>query len=78
MAYLARGAKFNILFKVPVMIVFGSKDKNLGLVSTSYLRNMPYYDMFRIDDAGHACYIDKPDQFNLILHYFLRGLKTGR
>lgn len=61
---------------VPVMIVYGSKDKELGLESTGNLRNMPNREIFPILGAKHACYKDDPQLFNKYLYNFAEEVVT--
>ena len=61
--------------EIPVMIVYGTKDKGLGLDSTGNLRNMPNNEIFPMEKAGHPSYIDKPDEWNRLLYNFLLAME---
>ncbi|XP_033645149.1 protein ABHD14B-like [Asterias rubens] len=54
--------------KVPTMIVYGSKDTTLGVQSLGNLRNIPGSGIVKIEEAGHACYLDQP----LVFHKHLK------
>ncbi|KAL5012867.1 hypothetical protein ScPMuIL_011418 [Solemya velum] len=58
--------------KVPTLIVVGSKDPSLGPESVKNLKNIPESEVFTINDAGHAAYINKPDEFHEKLQLFLK------
>lgn len=61
--------------EIPVMIVYGTKDKTLGLTSVGHLRNMPNSEIFPMEGAGHANYEERPDEWNHLLYNFLLALK---
>jgi len=52
------------------MIVFGEKD---SIVPVENLREMPKSETFMMKKAGHACYMDDPDEWNHRLYNFLRS-----
>ena len=55
------------------LIVRGSKDQSLGITSTETLsKNIQDHLVEVISDAGHACYLDKPEKFHSILLAFLK------
>ena len=58
------------------MIVYGTKDKQLGLNAVGDLRNLADREIVPIEGATHACYKDKPDEWHRILYNFLLVLKT--
>ncbi len=59
----------------PTLIVHGSKDKGLGVKSTDVLsKNVPDNSVKVIDNAGHACYLDEPEEFHAMLLVFLKSL----
>ncbi|KAK7094504.1 putative protein-lysine deacylase ABHD14B isoform X2 [Littorina saxatilis] len=60
--------------QVPTLIVYGTEDKNLGTKSRADLQALPKAQIAPIPGAGHACYMDKPDLFRNVLHYFLTSL----
>ena len=56
----------------PSLIVRGSRDKRLGIVSTDTLgKYIPDNSAKVIGDAGHACYLNKPQEFHDMLLKFL-------
>ena len=59
----------------PTLIVRGSRDITIGVTSTNILHeNLPQNSVKVIDDAGHACYLDKPDEFHAVLLRFLQTI----
>ena len=59
-------------FKIPVLIVFGSKDTRLGVSSAMRLDYFPNSVRHVIPGAGHPAYIDNPVEWTRILYNFLR------
>jgi len=57
--------------EMPVMIVYGTKDKSLGLFSTGNLRNMPNREIFPMEGAHHANYQERPDEWHRLLYNFM-------
>lgn len=53
------------------MIVYGTKDKTLGLTSLGNLRNMPNSEIQAMEDAGHAGYQERPEEWHRLLYNFL-------
>ena len=54
------------------LIIRGSKDERLGVISTDILsKHIPGHTAEVIQDAGHACYMNKPDKFHEILLRYL-------
>lgn len=62
--------------EIPVMIVYGTKDKTLGLTSVGHLRNMPNSEIFPMEGAGHANYEERPHEWNRLFYNFLLALKS--
>lgn len=60
------------------MIVYGSKDLNLGLQSVNNLRNMPRSEIIRQEGAGHASEEEKPQEFHFYMYNFLRGIERDQ
>lgn len=59
----------------PTLIVRGSRDVTIGETSTNILHeHLPQNSVKVIDDAGHACYLDKPDEFHAMLLRFLQTI----
>jgi abhydrolase domain-containing protein 14 len=56
---------------LPVAIVYGSNDDRLGAVSLKDLSNFPKKEVICFQDAGHACYMNKPDEWHKTLFNFL-------
>lgn len=61
--------------KAPTLIIRGSKDITLGKTSMDTLHQaIPHSETVIIEGAGHACYIDKPNEFHKTLLKFLNGI----
>ncbi|XP_067417273.1 putative protein-lysine deacylase ABHD14B isoform X2 [Emydura macquarii macquarii] len=60
--------------KTPALIVYGDQDTQLGEVSLNNLRNLPNHRVLVLKGAGHACYLDKPDEWHRGLLDFLKSL----
>jgi len=56
--------------QVPTMILRGEKDVR---ASVDILRHMPNSKVFSMKNAGHACYIDYPDEWHRLLYSFLNS-----
>jgi len=63
------------MLQVPTMIVYGTKDKTLGLESVGNLRNMPNSEIMPMEGAGHANYEEKPDEWHRLLYNFLLAVE---
>uniref|UniRef100_A0A8D0F8U8 Abhydrolase domain containing 14B n=2 Tax=Strigidae TaxID=30459 RepID=A0A8D0F8U8_STROC len=61
--------------KTPTLIVYGDKDMELGQVSLNNLRHLPEHRVLVLQDAGHACYLDKPNEWHRGLLAFLQQLE---
>ncbi|XP_053145675.1 putative protein-lysine deacylase ABHD14B isoform X2 [Hemicordylus capensis] len=61
--------------KTPALIVYGDQDVQLGELSLNNLKNLPNHKVMLMKGAGHACYIDKPDEWHLGLLDFLKSLE---
>jgi abhydrolase domain-containing protein 14 len=53
------------------MIVYGTKDTQLGLLSVGNLRNMPNSEIQEMKDAKHAAYEERPAEWHRLLFNFL-------
>ena len=54
--------------------MLGSSDTKLGAESKANLQALPKANVFEIQGAGHACYLDKPNEFHKGLFDFLSSL----
>lgn len=61
------------LVTVPTLIVYGSEDKGLSY-STKHLQQIPKSKVHVVVGAGHACYLEKPDNFHTALLTFLHDI----
>ncbi|KAH0630026.1 hypothetical protein JD844_012587 [Phrynosoma platyrhinos] len=61
--------------KVPTLIVYGDQDAQLGEVSLNNLKNLPNHKVMLMKGAGHACYLDKPDEWHVGLLDFLKSIE---
>ncbi|NXX19792.1 ABHEA protein, partial [Podargus strigoides] len=61
--------------QTPTLILYGDRDTSLGLQALQNLRHLPRHRVAVVADAGHACYLDKPEDFHRALLGFLHQLK---
>ncbi|NWI18148.1 ABHEB protein, partial [Crypturellus soui] len=61
--------------KTPTLIVYGDQDAELGQASLANLRHLPEHRVLVLQGAGHACYLDKPDEWHRGLLAFLQQLQ---
>jgi len=66
------------MLQIPTMIVYGTKDKTLGLESVGNLRNMPNSEIQPMEGAGHANYQERPDEWHRLLYNFLLAVQQGQ
>ncbi|XP_005092816.1 protein ABHD14B [Aplysia californica] len=60
--------------QLPTLILYGAKDTR-GAITLNDLIGLPNHKIAHLDDAGHACYLDKPDNFHKVLYHWLKELK---
>ncbi|XP_045848231.1 protein ABHD14A isoform X3 [Meles meles] len=60
--------------KTPTLILYGELDRILARESLRQLRHLPNHSVVKLRDAGHACYLHKPQDFHLVLLAFLDRL----
>ena len=65
------------LLKTPTMIIYGQTDNEYGEKSANDLLNIPDSKVHVIKGAGHACYLQNPEEFNEVLKNFLEEVETG-
>ncbi|XP_051483390.1 protein ABHD14A isoform X2 [Apus apus] len=63
--------------QTPTLILYGEHDTRLGLQALQSLRHLPRHHVAVVPDAGHACYLDKPQDFHRALLGFLYQLKRS-
>jgi len=56
--------------QVPTLVVYGEQDIHAPV---DILRHMPNSQVFAMKNAGHACYMNNPDEWHRLLHNFLRS-----
>ncbi|XP_068265643.1 protein ABHD14A [Nyctibius grandis] len=61
--------------QTPTLILYGDRDTSLGPQALQSLRHLPDHRVAVVPGAGHACYLDKPEDFHQALLGFLRQLK---
>ena len=54
------------------MIVYGSKDKKHGAGSYESLKHFANAEAFVVKDAGHPCYIDKPEDWRRRVYNYIQ------
>uniref|UniRef100_A0A2K6M2Z6 Protein ABHD14A n=2 Tax=Rhinopithecus TaxID=542827 RepID=A0A2K6M2Z6_RHIBE len=60
--------------KTPTLILYGELDHILAPESLRQLRHLPNHSVVKLRNAGHACYLHKPQDFHLVLLAFLDHL----
>ncbi|KAH9503310.1 Protein abhd14b [Bulinus truncatus] len=58
---------------IPALIIYGANDKRINNFLL-HLKKIPKHTVVEIKDAGHACYMDKPEEFHKALYSFLTEL----
>ncbi|MEM0141714.1 MAG: alpha/beta hydrolase [Thermoplasmatales archaeon] len=61
--------------KVPVLGIWGELDKISDPSNAEVIRKIEKGKYALIRDAGHACYLDKPNEFNKIVQDFLSEIQ---
>ncbi|XP_059148739.1 putative protein-lysine deacylase ABHD14B isoform X2 [Physella acuta] len=61
--------------QIPTLIVYGTDDKQ-GKEVAEDLKKLPKSETSPIEGAGHACYLNKPDEFHNALYNFLIKLSS--
>ncbi|XP_032857917.2 protein ABHD14A [Tyto alba] len=61
--------------QTPTLILYGDRDTRLGAQALQSLRHLPEHRLAVVSGAGHACYLDKPEDFHQALLGFLHQLK---
>ncbi|NXC44760.1 ABHEB protein, partial [Penelope pileata] len=61
--------------KTPTLIVYGDQDAELGQLSLSNLRHIAGHRVLVLQGAGHACYLDQPEEWHRGLLAFLQQLE---
>ncbi|XP_007888695.1 protein ABHD14B [Callorhinchus milii] len=60
--------------QVPSLIVYGDQDAQLGKQSFDSLKNLANHKVMVMKGAGHACYLDRPEEWNQALLKYLQSL----
>ncbi|XP_055485502.1 protein ABHD14A isoform X2 [Psammomys obesus] len=60
--------------KTPTLILYGELDHTLARESLRQLHHLPNHSVVKLHNAGHACYLHKPEAFHLALLAFLDHL----
>ncbi|NXJ01742.1 ABHEA protein, partial [Psophia crepitans] len=47
--------------QTPTLILYGDRDTHLGAQALQSLRHLPRHRVAVVPAAGHACYLDKPE-----------------
>lgn len=66
---------FSPLFQTPTLILYGERDTGLGQQALQSLQHLPKHRVVVLPGAGHACYMDKPEDFHRALLGFLDQLQ---
>nr|XP_004226140.1 protein ABHD14B-like [Ciona intestinalis] len=60
--------------KTPTFIVYGANDELLGEHSLNNLKQIPGNRVIKMKNAGHACYLDQPEEWHGHLKEILSSL----
>uniref|UniRef100_A0A674G7C2 Protein ABHD14A n=1 Tax=Taeniopygia guttata TaxID=59729 RepID=A0A674G7C2_TAEGU len=61
--------------QTPTLILYGDRDTGLAPQALQNLQHLPKHRVAVLSGAGHACYLDKPEDFHRALLGFLHQLK---
>ncbi|NXO82785.1 ABHEA protein, partial [Sitta europaea] len=61
--------------QTPTLILYGDHDTGLARQALQNLQHLPEHRVAVLTGAGHACYLDKPEDFHQALLGFLSQLK---
>ncbi|NXH52539.1 ABHEA protein, partial [Rhabdornis inornatus] len=61
--------------QTPTLILYGDRDTRLAPQALQNLQHLPEHRVAMLSGAGHACYLDKPEDFHQALLDFLHQLK---
>ncbi len=62
---------------MPVLLVWGNNDNiTPAFVGEEFKKHVPHAELHIIDECGHAAMMEKPEEFNTILHNFLTRLNV--
>ena len=64
--------------QVPTLIVTGDEDEGCLDPDLMLKRTIPSSALFVIPSTGHACNLEEPDLFNLVVQRFLTTVDNGR
>lgn len=70
-----RGRSLRSSPQTPTLIVYGDQDVELGQLSLGNLRHLARHQVLVLQGAGHACYLDKPEEWHRGLLAFLQQLE---
>ncbi len=63
--------------KQPTLLIWGNNDTiTPPFVAREFNRLIPNSELYLVDKCGHAPMMEQPEEFNLILHKFLKKLAT--
>lgn len=57
------------------MLIYGDRDQSLGSVSHKDLKKIPNFQAVIVEKAGHAAYLDQPDDFHNLLYNFAQKIE---
>ena len=63
--------RFFLTHQTPTVILYGDRDKRLGLESLKNLSLLPNHCVVQVKDAGHAAYLNQPEVWHTVLYNFL-------
>jgi len=58
--------------EIPVQIVYGEEDGNLGVKGMKVMKSVPNHEIVMIPGGKHPCYLDDPDLFHTSIIKFMQ------
>ncbi|XP_066974707.1 putative protein-lysine deacylase ABHD14B isoform X2 [Macrobrachium rosenbergii] len=63
---------------IPTLIIYGEKDRSLGITSRDDLLNIPTSQAVMIPQGSHPAYLDNPDMFHELLYNFIKQVHAHK
>ena len=60
------------------MIIYGEKDKRMGLESSGDLRNLANNAIFPMEKLGHSCHYEDPHAWHTYLYNYLTVMEKEK
>ena len=63
-------------FQVKTLILYGENDRRVGPSAIAKLQHVPDSREYKIANAGHACYMNQPEEWHKALYNFLNVVES--